>query len=926
MAETFPGQNKKPDEDEYFVPVVKENLEETEETPEELLESKMEDEYEDIFGIKTEELKNIEGYETLSIGQRAVVLHDLEAATLQEIKESGIKEHREEMKEGNLIQKIWHGGLRKFYIAKAETTAAENVKVGGFEARKEFLKDLVKMTKENGFGAEIDENGEIRTNYASKLEKFDLKPHEKLILERFNETAEKFINAPRPTVGREAIKSNLTEMEYEESKRDIIELVRDKKLAEEEERFFKKTGDRELAKNGARGSLPSVYMSALREVADIEKGIQMTRFLNTNPEVEKSLENIKSQKYWKWAVLNGVTERIAYTGGGYLGNMLLTGVFATLTAPVLAAVSGGIFAMRRSIETLRQDTMLAKAGGESKILGKMEAKMSEKRQVTNEAGEEVEVTVLGARAFVEAKTLTSKIDRLIQQIQNTDDETKKAELRESLDKRLYYTEYVAKSDLIGYSNQKDRLTEQYNLAQKTAEAKAWVMLGDKTVTKNFQARIEKNLISKAKQGQRTKLNYIVGQAAIGAAIGASFAFLGSQARNMFFGGRGAAQTVETTPGAKSHPVDISDTIKSKTTLGEMPVPMKAGTMEYPAAVPDATPDIQSRGGIMESIGKGGSVWRTFSKIAKEAGLSKEEFAKVWSNPESVFKTPDGREIPISRMGLVETADKVAYIPGSGGQPGHLEFINVSKEAGDNRALYEQIVKERGKMPSWLQEIFGNQAPTGPKNIPATDIHPMETYDAAPYRGTVASELIPKPAAPKPNDLLPDFLKHKPQIPEIEAVDKPNMPPPIEQTVPGKSGGIIEQIKPGEIRIKGESMEGVIRFNYDNLNHVINMDETHFKELLGTEALKEDYLGILRAKTIAEHMANQIGNLRDGMRNNGLELYKYLKVYENISKNPAYAKETSYVVDSIKYMIKEMTQKYGDVIDQKALPEIFRQAQ
>ena len=62
------------------------------------------------------------------------------------------------------------------------------------------------------------------------------------------------------------------------------------------------------------------------------------------------------------------------------------------------------------------------------------------------------------------------------------------------------------------------------------------------------------------------------------------------------------------------------------------------------------------------------------------------------------------------------------------------------------------------------------------------------------------------------------------------------------------------------------------------------------------------------------MSTEISESYNNMTVDGLRLNKYLKVYESISKNPTYTKETSLVASSIKFMIREMIKKYGDVID------------
>lgn len=972
-----PDSNKKTEEG---IAIEEENAK-IPQTPEEILESKINSQYENDFGIKAEELKNIEGYESLSVGQKAVVFHDLAFTTLQEIKEAGIKKHREEMKEkasfspydrlgkkvfsapAVIAQKIWRGGLRKFYIAKAETLAAEEIEAGGFEARKEFLKDLVKMVRDNDFGADVDEKGEIKTNYASKLEKLNLSPSEKLIVERFNTAANDFVNMPRPIPGREAVINNLTEIEFKEAKRDIIELIRDKKITEEEKRLFKKTGNREMAQNGVKGEMLSLHISTLQEVANMEKGIQMARFFNANPDAIKEISEIKSQKFWKYAILNGVTERIGYSAGGYFGNMLLAGAMSIGAAPLLAALSGGTIAWKRSLETLRQETILAKAGGESRVLEKMEKQMGEQRGLRES----------GAKMFVEAEELSAKIENIADRLRKTEDPEKKAELRGLLDRRLYYTRYIVERDMIGYSSQKDRLAEQLTLAEKMAEGEAWLLMGDKTVNKKIQEHIDKTFALKSKEIKKAKREYIAGQINAGIIIGATFAFLGGQARNLIYGGhsggRAAVEELTKQKGVNTgQRPDTADVLKPGMPTDTIPVPMKSGSeierlMNQPLVEqPTSAPSVIEKGGITETIGKNGNIWRAFQKIAKEVGLSRSELSRAINDPQTVFKMPDGREIPLIKMGLIQPEDKITFVPGVGGKSSHFELIDTSKDVGDNRMLYEHIIKTHSKPPQWLRDIFESKGPATQTEITSADIHPMEPMPLHPYGGNTAShaaETINHPASSRDDDLPSDFLDHKPQIPEVEAGTKPVAPfepphapkPAVEhlaevdkamheatkarvgkqadeilkkhpENIP-KTGFIVERVGPGELKIKGEGIEGVIKFNYDNPDHILNFSDTHFKELLGTETLKDNYLGILRDKTIVEHVPQNISLLRDKMRGDSTELYKYLKVFENISKDPKYGKETTYIAKAIKDLVESMTKKYGDVIDLKQVPEALR---
>lgn len=679
---------------------------EKQETKEEQIEKK----FEKLFGITPKDLKSIPEYEKLTVAQRSFLLQNMENWALEHINFSAIKQYKEEQSEASCFSKIARSLLKRFYIEKAKHQTAKNIATLK-TANLEMLQDFAKMMKASGIEVYFDKDEKLKINYITSA----IASYDRDIASRFNTAVERLLKVTQDAQAKskntlpnqEDIKA--AEMEYQLARKELITAM---------------IKGRGLSKSST--SKEQLINSVLTEIAEIEKVIRMNQFLNNHPSVEKELSKITSKQFWTNALFNTALERGAYFSFGWEGRAILVGALNVFAAPVVAAASGAMFGRRRAIQTLNEELQTKKLGEKSKILEALENKTKQKG-------------LFEAKAFVDAKTLTQKIDSLMEKIKKEDNAKEKAKLMYLLDRRLYYTRYLLDNRLIKFSGEKEKLMEQYELITKLAEGEVNLQFGTIEVNQEMEKRLDTFLEKKAKYAKAAQKSYIYKEMIKGAAWGATFALIGSELRSLLFGVKApeaAHQVLEAQQGGKS---------------GEAAkVLMTETTNRYEA-----------------TIAKGSNIWDTAEKIAKEHHLSKEEFAKAWVNKESAFTTIDGKKVPISEMGLVHEGDKVIYVPGSGGKAGHFELIDTNHNAKTNWQYYELLKKKKETPPEWLRKALGI---TEEKNLGTKNLNQIieETPPAPPQNNMFYyEEIIPSPETHSiSHDEFFSYLVHN-DIPRFE---------------------------------------------------------------------------------------------------------------------------------------------------------------
>lgn len=431
------------------------------------------------FGIKKEEIEKIEGFKDLSYGQKLLVVENLKQLTFGRIQEEALVEYKKDTIEYKFLGKIYNGITKKYQIAKIEKQTAEDIKKGGLKTHGEILKQLINGMKNLGLEVIENEKNELEIQYVSGLE--NLTPEQKQKIKEFNQIATQFSKMPYEwflsTASKDQqIKFNKVKEEYEKFKGDIL-TIKEQKSNKEESFLY---------------------------ISDIDNKLRLNQFLNTNPEIEKELENIKSSTAWVEALKDIVTERGLLFGAGFITRTATISLLGTIGLPIAAAIMGGYMGRKRAKESLQEHEILSRKGI---------------KDVSKEA-----------KNFITTENLSSKIDLLIEKINLEQDEIKKNELLESLRMRLEYSESKLNEGLVDFGVIDKRIVNQYNLIDKLNFGYSLTSFGEKS-RNELQERLESFLALKERNISEMQKKYLRDQMVRGAIFGVGFATAGYAIRH-----------------------------------------------------------------------------------------------------------------------------------------------------------------------------------------------------------------------------------------------------------------------------------------------------------------------------------------------------------------------------------------------------------
>lgn len=572
--------------------------------------------FEEHFGLTKEELKDISKFNELDENQKALVLNYMEQDLMTNIVNEGLEEFNKESaiegksileKTKSTIKKSPKLLLRNYYIAKREKGVAKKKAEGGARVHGEKLKEISKMIKDSGIRMEVNEKGEI-INYIGNIEGIKFSEEEKKTIDEFNKISKKFTSLPLDWDYKKKNKfSKLTKIEkkYGESRNDLINLLSGK---------MKESSDKDVLLN----------------VAKIDEKINMDRFFKSYPDVEKSLS--KTKKWWK-PITSLLGSKSLSFGAGFGVRAALTGagLLNLLAAPISGGLIGGYFARKRAIEKQKKEISLVRVSkreeinidgldesikkdikhfeelhkeikkleGSSKIESKEDWEKSELKKKYDESREmrdliekegfDLKIDFGGGEGgidkvrifkkekevlnFVEAESLTDKINGLIDKIDNTsqpsgrEEDNKYNELKKRLGDRIYYTQQKIDSGTVKFSSADNRLSEYYNLNEALIRAKSMTLVdeiyssGNKVPFSDEEKKIREmeqevggeleyiksgeskvaNLVKKKlnqmldirdEKNMSEKQKKVFWQTMRGAITGAGFAYLGAKFRNL----------------------------------------------------------------------------------------------------------------------------------------------------------------------------------------------------------------------------------------------------------------------------------------------------------------------------------------------------------------------------------------------------------
>ncbi|MBU1039438.1 hypothetical protein KKC17_04430 [Patescibacteria group bacterium] len=534
--------------------------------PEVVRADKLAVEFAKFFNIKPEELNSVPGFVDLTVGQQALLLENLKQTTLSRIKSEALDDYKKETGESKFFTKIKRNLLKKYYVAKETKVKYTKSKQGGLAEQRADMEALITIIKDSGLDATINSLGQIEVSYGGRAEDYvkvavggsrqELNSTDQAKLANFNKAATIFSKIPYewslPAASRTEQKEfSQAKKDYKQALADLLQLKKDK-LGNDKE--------------------------AALATKDIDYQVQMERLFKANPNIEKALKQVDSNKFWVKALGNVATERGTYFLGGLGSRALVAGALGVWAAPVVAAASGATLAWRRFKQDMAETESARRRGvdftskDEKNLKEKIKAnkerlvrarELLEVKQLvsnvvdiddpTHEIPQEVrelhgnilqaieESSRLNAqlyeaglkkadKAFVTAEQAKGKIEKLLNDYESADEE-KKQELRGLLKTRIFYTKDKLDKGLIDFGANDKNLFNKYELLKYLSLAETTVVAGDSKLLVDVDGlTIEQRLKSFIKThedivGSR-KASKLLWQITKGAALGAGFAYLG----------------------------------------------------------------------------------------------------------------------------------------------------------------------------------------------------------------------------------------------------------------------------------------------------------------------------------------------------------------------------------------------------------------
>ena len=374
---------------------------------------------------------------------------------------------------------------------------------------------------------------------------------------------------------------------------------------------------------------------------NIDEKITVNQFLNSNPEVEEQLKNIRDKTIWNKAFAKIATERGLYMAGGYIARATAVGLLGVAAAPVaaagIAAVPGGIFARRRAKEEvvekavsarredfkssqekdakfrkdivenigslkkeIKEDNEKLDNSGENNLTPHENSELQLKLQVNKDKLKKLEKKeqefFLEHGNYVDASYLNTSFDSLIEELQsNGINDNARSEMKESLKFHIEDAEEKIASGTVNFGSGADRLANQYELIQQISKAKSLIASYDISTDKKYREEnkeLDKFLVGQDKKIDKSKRKYVNKKTMQGVAIASTFAIAGYGIR---MGGEymgwweGKGDTVEVPGDSSSSEAEIKQMPQQESVPAqqEQAVDFGAGHMEdTDTSIPD----------------------------------------------------------------------------------------------------------------------------------------------------------------------------------------------------------------------------------------------------------------------------------------------------------------------------------------------------
>ncbi|HSE34773.1 MAG TPA: hypothetical protein VLB83_01490, partial [Candidatus Paceibacterota bacterium] len=362
------------------------------------------------FKFSKEELEAVPEFTSLSAGQQALVLRNLNQYSVQQIQGEALKHYREKMdslstplskeQQTYLSERVstprtwwrrfavaaeqiakketWKRAgmnlMKDKWLADEEKQLAEKLSSEGAPDRVELVRSLALLAKE-GPDAEVGERGELRLKFVSERDfGGNLSEEERSRVNAFNAAAQAFMEAKKP---------DLSGAELDQAVSGKVNKALDSVSA-----FVTGRASRDGADKQKFTEAKSAYEKALHEMLElkrvktgdeaavmdtleIDRAITFNQFFNTDPGAERMLADIKDQSSWmRWAksssrlrlgsfAVGGATRVVAAGTLATLGGGAVAGLLA---APLAGYGVGRMMGRQRARTDLEEKEVLAKMG------------------------------------------------------------------------------------------------------------------------------------------------------------------------------------------------------------------------------------------------------------------------------------------------------------------------------------------------------------------------------------------------------------------------------------------------------------------------------------------------------------------------------------------------------------------------------------
>ena len=452
------------------------------------------------IGLGPEQIKAIPGWETLTEGQRMLVLNRYQNFYVENIKANAEVEFEKRFTKASGFKKLFMNFGRTNRTRKIERELLQKMTAGGLnESKKAHLETLVSDTLEHDFKVSI-ENGKIAVNFANTPEDINTLTKEQLnAFNNYNIATTELMQIPEEWGGPRATKAQ--RMKFENAKN----------FREESEKTLLEV------KNKLYGSERAIVeMNRSRAQADL------VRFDLANPTIGKAIDDIKKTS-WK----DLVSRRDLFYGGLFFLGAGLRNL--GVTAPISGGVLGGFRGWLKGKEKLyKQD------------------KMSRRGQLTD---------LTEAKSWIKGSTkdttiqdigsLTSKINSLIERIEKESqaenkDPKKIQELTRMLESRIEYSEMKMDEARVNHGNDITRLQNRSKFVQALTQARGVVSVYNpseeqKVYIGNVAGRVMEFEAMKDQKISKKRAVYLTERVLAGAVKGATVAFAGQQTGKLIAG-------------------------------------------------------------------------------------------------------------------------------------------------------------------------------------------------------------------------------------------------------------------------------------------------------------------------------------------------------------------------------------------------------